>query len=61
MANENKYGALRPFYCVGGGGYKHAFCKLVCFQEFEEVRKFAELDFLSVRSWFQIAIFPLHL
>lgn len=32
MANENKYGALQPFYLcvyVGGGGssYKHAFCK----------------------------------
>lgn len=31
--------------CVGvvGGGYKHAFCKLSCFQGYEEVEKLENL------------------
>ena len=40
----------------GGGGYKYAFCKLFCFQGYEEVKKFGEPDFLSIHCWFQIAL-----
>lgn len=50
MANEKKYGSLRPLHCVCGVVVVviNMFCKLLCFQRYEEMKKFGEPDFLRV-------------
>lgn len=51
MANEKKYGSLRGLHCVWGVGVvviNMLFCKLLCFQGYEEMKKFGEPDFLRV-------------
>lgn len=62
MTNENKYGPPPSAFimcvclCVGGGGgggYKHTFCKLFCFQGYEEVKRFGASDLLNFTVGFQ--------
>ena len=38
MANEKKYGSLRPLHCVwgGGGGYKYAFVNFYVFRDMKK-------------------------